>query len=129
MLPPLLRKTGRDERRATLGWAVGIAAFVSVYVGFYPQFQGVAELKQNALPQGMADFLGIEDMTSPAGYLEATVYSFIGPLLLVFCGIAFAARAIAQPEEDGGMELLLANPLSRTSFAGQRLAAVAASVT
>jgi ABC-2 type transport system permease protein len=108
---------------------VGVAAFVSVYVGFYPQFRGVAELKDSALPQGMADFLGIENMTSPAGYLEATIYSFIGPLLLVFCGIAFAARAIARPEEDGSMELLLASPLSRSAFAGQRLAVVGAAVT
>jgi ABC-2 type transport system permease protein len=129
LLPPLVSKTGRDDRRAILGWSAGIAAFVSVYVGFYPQFQGAAELKENALPQGMADFLGIESMTTPAGYLEATVYSFIGPLLLVFCAITFAARTIARPEEDGGMELLLANPLSRRAFAAQRLAAAAAALT
>lgn len=129
MLPPLVFKTARDDRRAILGWAVGIAAFVSLYVGFYPQFQGVAELKQDSMPQGMADFLGIKNMTSPAGYLEATVYGFIGPLLLVFCAIILAARTIARPEEDGGMELLLANPLSRPAFALQRLAAAAGAVT
>lgn len=129
MLPALVRKTWRDDRRATIGWAVGIAAFVTIYVSFYPQFQGVADLKENALPQGMSDFLGIEDMTSPAGYLEATVYSFIGPLLLVFCAISLAARTIARPEEDGAMELLLANPVSRRAFAVQRLGATATAVT
>jgi ABC-2 type transport system permease protein len=129
LIPPLVAKTGRDDRRAIAGWAVGVAAFVSVYVGFYPQFRGVAEFKDSALPQGMADFLGIENMTSPAGYLEATIYSFIGPLLLVFCGITFAARTIPRPEEDGGMELLLANPLSRSAFAGQRLAVAVGAVT
>jgi ABC-2 type transport system permease protein len=129
VLTPLMAKTARDDRRAVLGWAVGVAAFVSVYVGFYPQFQGAAELKENALPQGMADFLGIENMTSPAGYLEATVYSFIGPLLLVFCAITFAARAIPRPEEDGSIELLLANPLSRPAFAVQRLVTITAAVT
>jgi ABC-2 type transport system permease protein len=86
-------------------------------------------LKDNALPQGMSDFLGIQNMTSAAGYLEATVYSFLGPLLLAFCGITFATRAIARPEEEGGMELLLANPVSRTAFAVQRLFAVVAAVT
>lgn len=129
MLPPLVRKTWRDDRRAIVGWAVGTGAFTAVYTGFYSQFQGAAELKQNALPQGMLDFLGIADMLSPAGYLQATVFSLIGPLLVLMCAITLTARTIARPEEDGGMELLLANPLSRKAFATQRLAAAAAAIT
>ncbi|NJP35510.1 ABC transporter permease subunit [Micromonospora thermarum] len=129
MLPPLVRKTWRDDRRAVIGWTVGVGLFTAVYTGFYSQFQGAAELKQNALPQGMLDFLGIADMLSPAGYLQATVFSLIGPLLVLMCAATLAARTIARPEEDGGMELLLANPLSRTAFAIQRLVAAAAGIT
>lgn len=129
MLPPLVRKTWRDDRRAIIGWTVGVAAFTAIYTGFYSQFQGAAELKQDALPQGMLDFLGIADMLSPAGYLQATVFSLIGPLLVLMCAITLTARTIARPEEDGGMELLLANPLSRKAFAVQRLAAAASAIT
>jgi ABC-2 type transport system permease protein len=125
----LVRKTWRDDRRALIGWAVGVAAFTTVYTGFYSQFQGAAQLKQEALPQGMLDFLGIADMLSPAGYLQATIFSLIGPLLVLMCAITLIARTIARPEEDGGMELLLVNPVSRPAFAGQRLAATAAAVT
>lgn len=129
MLPALVRKTWRDDRRAVLGWAAGVAAFTAIYTAFYTNFQGAAELKQDALPQGMLDFLGIADMLSPAGYLQATVFSLIGPLLVLMCAVTLAARTIARPEEDGGMELLLANPLSRIAFAGQRLAAAGAAAT
>lgn len=129
MLPPLVRKTWRDDRRAIIGWAVGVAAFTAVYTGFYSQFKAAAELKQNALPKGMLDFLGIPDMLSPAGYLQATVFSLVGPLLVLMCAITLTARTIARPEEDGGMELLLANPLSRRAFAVQRLAATLTAVT
>jgi len=129
MLPALVHKTWRDDRRALLGWSVGVAAFTTVYTSFYSQFQGAAELKQDALPKGMLDFLGIADMLSPAGYLQATVFSLIGPLLVIMCAVTLTARTIARPEEDGSMELLLANPLSRTAFATQRLAATGASVT
>ncbi|GAA1853691.1 ABC transporter permease subunit [Asanoa iriomotensis] len=125
----LVRKTWRDDRRSLLGWAVGVAAFVTIYVGFYPQFQGTAAVKDDALPQGFADFVGIQNMTTPAGYLEATVYSLIGPLLLIMCGVLLAARTIARPEEEGAMELLLAVPLSRSAFARQRLAAAGVAVT
>jgi ABC-2 type transport system permease protein len=129
MLSALTRKTWRDDRRMVLGWAIGVAAFTTVYTAFYTNFQGAAELKQDALPQGMLDFLGIADMLTPAGYLQATVFSLIGPLLVLMCAVTLAARTIARPEEDGGMELLLANPLSRTTFARQRLAAAATAAT
>ncbi|MFG3299657.1 ABC transporter permease subunit [Micromonospora chersina] len=129
MFPALVRKTWRDDRRALVGWAAGVASFTVVYTSFYSQFQGAAELKQDALPQGMLDFLGIADMISPAGYLQATIFSLIGPLLVLMCAVTLTARTIARPEEDGGMELLLANPLSRTAFAGQRLAATGGAIT
>ncbi|MEV0271503.1 ABC transporter permease subunit [Hamadaea sp. NPDC050747] len=129
MLPALVRKTWRDDRRALIGWAVGVAAFTAIYTSFYTQFQDAAKLKQDALPKGMLDFLGIADMLSPAGYLQATVFSLIGPLLVLMCAVTLTARTIARPEEDGGMELLLVNPVSRNTFAVQRLAATTASVT
>ena len=61
----------------------------------------------------MLDFLGIADMLSPAGYLQATIFSLVGPLLVLMCAITLGARTIARPEEDGGMELMLANPSRR----------------
>ncbi|GIF01270.1 ABC transporter permease subunit [Paractinoplanes rishiriensis] len=129
MLPALVRKTWHDERLALVGWIAGVAAFTATYTSFYPQFQGAAELKQQALPQDMLDFLGITDMLSPAGYLQATVFSLLGPLLLLMSAITLIERTIARPEQDGSMELLLANPLSRRAFAWQRLAAAGAAVT
>ncbi|RAO32671.1 hypothetical protein ONO23_03089 [Micromonospora noduli] len=129
MLPALVRKTWRDDRLALIGWAGGVAAFTAIYTSFYSQFQGAAELKQDALPQGMLDFLGIADMLSPAGYLQATIFSLVGPLLVLMCAITLAARTIARPEEDGGMELMLANPVSRTAFAWQRVGAAGSALT
>ncbi|WP_327010663.1 ABC transporter permease [Dactylosporangium sp. NBC_01737] len=129
MLPALVRKTWRDDRRALIGWTAGVAAFTTVYTAFYASFQGAAQLKQDALPEGMLDFLGIADMASPAGYLQATVFSLIGPLLVLMCAVTLTARTIARPEEDGGMELLLAVPLSREAFAWQRLAAAGSAIT
>ncbi|KUL22843.1 ABC transporter permease [Actinoplanes awajinensis subsp. mycoplanecinus] len=129
MLPPLVRKSWRDDRRAVLGWAVGVTLFTLIYGGFYKQFKGAAELKQQALPKGMLDFLGVADMVSPAGYLQASIFSLLGPLLTLVCTITLMARTIPRPEEDGGMELLLTVPVSRIRFAWQRLAAAGAVAT
>ncbi|MEU8003616.1 ABC transporter permease subunit [Catellatospora sp. NPDC049111] len=128
-MSPLVRKTWRDDRRAIIGWAVGIAAFTTIYTSFYANFAGAAQLKDDALPAGMKDFLSIQDMTSGAGYLQATVYSLVGPLLVVMAALILAVRTIPRPEEDGGIELLMVNPLSRRAFATRRLLATLLSVT
>lgn len=128
-MSPLVRKTWRDDRRAIIGWAAGIAAFTTIYTSFYASFAGAAQLKDDALPEGMKDFLSIQDMTSPAGYLQATVYSLVGPLLVVMAALLLTVRTIPRPEEDGGLELLMVNPLSRRAFATQRLLATFLSVT
>src|SRR5512133_3859134 len=111
-LPALVTKTWSDDRRAIIGWAAGIAAFTTIYTGFYPQFKSVAELKQQALSEDMLKVFGVEDLTSATGYLQATVFSLVGPLVLLTAALTLMARTIPRPEEDGGLELLMANPLS-----------------
>jgi ABC-2 type transport system permease protein len=128
-MSPLMRQTWRDDRRAIIGWTVGVTAFTAIYTSFYSSFQGAAQLKDDALPEGMKSFLSINDMTPAAGYLQATVYSLVGLLLLIMCGLLLIARTIPRPEEDGGIELLMVNPLSRRAFATQRLAATGVTVT
>ena len=129
MVPSLIRKTLRDDRRALLGWAAGIGVFVAVYVSFYPTFRGdTLQARQNAVPEGFRDFLGAADFTSGAGYLQATVYSLIPLILLVLCATLLGNRAIAGPEEAGTLDLLLANPVSRRRFVLQRFAALAAGI-
>jgi ABC-2 type transport system permease protein len=126
MLPATIRKTWRDDRRAVIGWAAAAVAFTSVYTGFYSQFRELAQAKQEALPEGVLDALGIENMATPTGYLQATVFSLVGPLLMIMCALMLATRSIAAPEEGGELELLLSGPVSRRGFAVQRLAAACA---
>jgi ABC-2 type transport system permease protein len=128
-MPSLVKKTLRDDRRALLGWAVGIGVFVAVYVSFYPAFQDqTLQARQDAVPEGFRDFMGAADFTSGAGYLQATVYSLIPLILLVLFATLLGNKAIAGPEEAGTLDLLLANPISRRRFALQRYAALAAGI-
>lgn len=123
MLPNLMRKTLRDDRRALLGWATGLVAFVLVYVGFYPQFKDqLVSAKMEAMPAGMKEFMGLREVGTATGYLEMTVYSLVGPLLLIMVAIVLGVRAVAGPEENHTLELLLANPISRRRFLLERFA-------
>lgn len=131
MLPSLVRKTLRDFRRAGIGWALGIGAFVAMYLSFYPQMRDpeTARASAEAIPEGMRQALGWTDYASGAGYMQAVVFGQFAPLLLIMAAAVFGARGVAGPEEAGELDLYLANPISRRQFVLQRFAAVAAVIT
>jgi ABC-2 type transport system permease protein len=130
VLPSLVLKTLRDDRRTVAGWAVGLTAFVGLYVGFYPQFKGeLVSAKMEALPAAMKQFMGVRDVATAAGYLEMTIYTLTGPLLLIMAAVVLGTRAVAGPEENRTLELMLANPISRPRFLLQRFGTLVAEVT
>jgi ABC-2 type transport system permease protein len=113
----VLRKTLADQRRALVGWAVGMAALVLLYTSFYPSIKAnAAKLNQymQTLPEALRNMIGrAGDFSSPTGYLQSEIFSIMGPLLLMILAIGAGARAIAGEEETGTLDLLLANPIAR----------------
>jgi len=127
MVPSLVRKTLRDWRRATIGWTVGLTVFVLVYLGAWASVKDspdLLKLKTESLPKALQTTFGVTDLTSGIGYLQGTVYSLVGPVLLIMATVVLGARAIAGPEDRHVMDLFLANPISRRGFVAQRSAAL-----
>ena len=68
------------------------------------------------LPKSMREMFsagGMIDFSTPVGYFNAELFSFMLPLLLIVFGIGFGAAAIAGDEEKGTLGFLLANPVPR----------------
>jgi ABC-2 type transport system permease protein len=126
MLRDIWTKTLWEQRRALLGWAIGFAAVSFVYGGFYP-FAATPEYSEliDSLPPGLAEAFGWGDISTPHGYLGATVFGILGPVLAIVMAIGLGARAIAGSEEDGSLELLIAHPVTRTRVVLQKTAALA----
>jgi ABC-2 type transport system permease protein len=121
----------RDRRRSLAWWALGMAGLVFTSAVFYPAIKKQPSLDQlmRNLPQSLKAFVGEQagvSLTSPAGYLHGRMFTILIPALLLVFAIGLGARAIAGSEEDGTLELLLANPVSRTRVAAERFAGVAA---
>jgi ABC-2 type transport system permease protein len=127
VLRNVFTKTLRDARRALLAWATAIAVVAASYAAFWPTVN-TPQLQQalQRYPQGVLQAMNYTDLTSPAGYLASSVFGLLVPLLVAVLAIAQGTRAVAGDEEAGTLELLLANPVSRTRVALQRFAALAA---
>lgn len=124
----LARKTLRDARLTLIGWSVGIGVWMAIYLPFYTQMSNQAVDLVQTLPPGLRNALGLEDLFSDAGYVEATVYNIYIPVMVIFCAALLADRAITGPEDSGALETLIALPLSRRQFVLGRFTALALGV-
>ncbi|MDE3069652.1 MAG: ABC transporter permease subunit [Acidobacteriota bacterium] len=127
-MPDLFAKTLRDQRRGMICWGVGLASLVALMLLYYPAVRDSPELNKFArnLPEGVKALIGgAEDYTSPAGYLNGELFSFMLPLLFLMYAVGLGSRAIAGEEEQKTIDLLLANPVSRTRVLLEKAAAAA----
>lgn len=111
----VLTKTLVEQRRALLWWAFGLIAACVLTTAFYPSIRENAasfERLLGSLPEGLRKAFG-EDFASPAGYLEARLFSIFAPVLLLIYAIGAGSRAIAGEEERKTLDLLLSTPVPR----------------
>jgi ABC-2 type transport system permease protein len=111
----VLSKTLREQRRALAWWAFGLVAAVVLTTAFYPSISKNAasfEKLLNSLPEGLRKAFG-EDFASPAGYLQARLFSIFAPVLLLVYAIGAGSRAIAGEEDRQTLDLLLSTPVAR----------------
>lgn len=125
------RRWLRDRRRGLVWWCLGIVALVASTVAVFPTVAGDESFEQLAedLPPSLRALVGLADgvpLTSAPGYLHTRLFSTLLPLLLVVLAIGLGARALGGSEEDGTLELLVAQPVERGRVVVERYLANAA---
>jgi len=111
------------------GWSFAALLLMLMTVVFFPTIRDQPSLQDamQDMPDALKATFGVDDavpISSPAGYLQGRLFSLVLPLALALFGISLGARAIGGSEEDGDLELLLAQPVTRRQVATQRFAAV-----
>lgn len=126
--PPgaVARSVVRERARALALWSVAVGAVAAMYTAFWPSIGGgdVVDAYLGSMPPALVDAMGLDAMSSPGGYLSATVYALLGAALLLVLTVGSGARLVAGAEEDGTLELELAAPVSRRRVYLERLVAL-----
>ncbi|HWM15382.1 MAG TPA: ABC transporter permease subunit [Microbacterium sp.] len=122
---PVLRGWLAEGWRGLIGWSVGLTAVALVYLPLFPSMQSpeLAGLIES-LPPELVRTLGYENITSGAGYAQATFFGLIGFVLITIAGIGWGASFIAGAEESGRLELTLAHGVGRVRYALESAAAL-----
>ena len=115
MLANVFAKTITEQRRGLAWWALGLVSACLLTTAFYPSVRANAasfERLLDSLPEGLRRAFGA-DFASPAGYLQARLFSIFAPLLLLIYAVGAGSRAIAAEEEHETLDVLLSTPVSR----------------
>jgi ABC-2 type transport system permease protein len=124
----LFRATLHQRRTATLWYAVGLATYSVFIVWYFPLIQKMdIQAYVSQLPKEMvAFFAGSMTQLSTLGCYLATEYlGFIWVLIIAAAGITFATKSFSSEIDAGTMELVMAQPISRRTFATTRALALA----
>lgn len=132
MLRSVFTKALHDRRLSITGWSTGAVLLTLFVVSVYSTLADSGDIQDfiARVPEEMLALFGADAATflTGAGYLQAQLYSLIGPILIIGLGATAAASVSATEEQTGTMDMQLSMPVSRTSVFLQRSAMVAASL-
>ena len=123
---PVFRRNLRESWRSLLGWTIGLAAVLFLYLPLYPSIGGNGQMQDiiDALPKQLVETIGYDQIASGAGYTQSTFYGLMGFLLLTIAAVIWGSAAIAGAEESGRAELDLAHGIGRGQYALESALAV-----
>jgi len=115
MLRDVFRRTIYDQRRALLGYGIGLLAFTAMISGIWPTVRDQGEDFQKLLDSYPPALKAAFDIGSfdGAGFLKGEMFSFMLPVLFLIFAIGRGADLIAGEEERGALDMLLAQPVPR----------------
>ena len=122
------RQTLWQTRRSIVGWLLGIAAITLLYASSYHSISVAKAAAINNYPSSLKQALNLQDLGSPSGYLNSTVFGIPLLLLTSIYAISTAARAVAGEEDSGVLDLWLSSPVSRAELLLGRLLAMVATL-
>ncbi len=120
---PVAARTLREMRWTIFWFGVGLALYGAAMVLLYPQFEDYLEEVAATYPEGILDFFGGGDITTPQGFLTLEYHTFAVIIMMIFA-LVVATGALAGEEGRGTAETLLAQPLPRRRIIVEKALAV-----
>jgi ABC-2 type transport system permease protein len=117
----IIKRTINDRKTVILIYIIVALAFLLMYVSMFPSFADQTEQwdeVMKTIPEGVMKAFNLEDYSFARleNFLSGELYSITWPLLLIILAVSTAGAAIANEIEKGTIEIILAQPITRTKF-------------
>lgn len=127
------RKVLWDRRRSVWAWGGGLGLLSLAMFSAWPTMARDADALAGlitAMPREAFAMFGItnpEAMVTPAGFISSRSYQTVGPIVVIIFCVRGVSMALTRQEGTGVLDLVLAQPASRSRLLISKLAAVALS--
>lgn len=132
MLANIFTKNLRDQARPLLWWALALGGMALMIVLLFPFVRdnpGSSDYVKTLPKEYMTVVMGgmtSFDLVVPVSFLNAYLFAMFVPLCFLIYAILLGGNAIAGEEERKTLELLAANPVSRTRMVVEKFLAMCA---
>jgi|GEM_PF-3875535 len=125
MIRNLFGKTIRDQRGVLWGWGIGLVAISFWLVYVYPYVYRTTQMVKifDQLPPFVRKMIDPRMFSTAEGFFNLQPFSILAPLILAGYGIIRGANTLALEEKTGTLDLLLAQPVSRSEVFLQKTGA------
>lgn len=124
--PSVFARTLADQARALLAWSVAAVLLVGMYAAIWPSLRDQPAMSDflEQMPEAFRSLFAATgaDLSTPVGYIQIELMSFMGPLLVIGYAVGAGVAAVSGEEDRHTLDLLLATPVSRTRVVLERLA-------
>ncbi|HSX58552.1 MAG TPA: ABC transporter permease subunit [Candidatus Saccharimonadales bacterium] len=131
-MPKILLQTFKFQRRSFIFWTIGIILLVALYISVYPSIRDSSKALTDyldKLPEAFKSIVGeASTYITPSGYINTEMFSMMLPLIILIYSIGFGSGAISGEEENGTLEIALANPIRRSRILLEKFGALILSV-
>jgi ABC-2 type transport system permease protein len=123
MLKNIFLKTLFEKRWMTFWWSLSGIALVTFIILFFPTMRDSLGASLNEVPESMKGLLGdAASYQTLAGYTQLQVFEQM-VFLPIILGIILCTGILAGEENEGTLQTLLSNPVSRSRVYLEKLAA------
>ena len=130
MRPSVTLEVAHSQRRSLAVWSIALAALIALYMAVWPSVKGTGSSFTKLIEDMPAAYKALftsgsgVDFSTPAGYLNVELFSFMAPIVVLIYAIATGAAAIAGEEDHRTLDLLLVNTISRRRIVLEKFAAL-----
>jgi ABC-2 type transport system permease protein len=124
------KHTFLQKRGQMIGWGIGLALYGLLMVLLYDSIvsiEGFEQLMASYPEEIMAFFGDMLAITTPQGYIDVYYFTYMNLIIGIFA-VGAGASLLVSDEEGGILDLVLAQPISRTSLFLGRLLGLAAAL-
>ena len=130
MRPSVTLEAAHTQRRSLGVWSAALAGLIALYIAVWPSVEGSGSSFSKLIDDMPAAYKALftsgggVDFSTPAGYLNVELFSFMAPIVVLVYAIGTGASAIAGEEDRRTMDLLLVNTVSRGRVVIEKMAAL-----